>query len=66
MSGISSTNQTGLLENLPELRATMEENLRQFEALSTQAEDLYAKGNLNAAAVYRRTFPLWPLCQRAP
>ena len=52
MSGISSTNQTGLLENLPELRATMEENLRQFEALSTQAEDLYAKGNLNAAAVY--------------
>ena len=52
MSGNSSTNQTGLLENLPELRATMEENLRQFEALSTQAEDLYAKGNLNAAAVY--------------
>ena len=52
MSGNSSTNQTGLLENLPELRATMEENHREFEALSAQAESLYAKGNLNASAVY--------------
>ncbi|MFT5776436.1 MAG: hypothetical protein ACI9NG_002410, partial [Hyphomonas sp.] len=52
MSGNSSTSQTGPLENLPELRATMEENHRQFEVLSGQAEALYTKGNLNASAVY--------------
>jgi hypothetical protein len=52
MSATTSTSQTGLLENLPELRATMEENHRQFEVLSAQAEALFTKGNLNASAVY--------------